>query len=252
MESLYAYIPTDRRVALAQGSELPDRTSGAALFADISGFTPLTEALVRALGPQRGAEELSRWLNKIYDAFITEVDNYRGSVLAFSGDAITCWFDDQGDENLKSKPEASTAFRATTCALAIQQTMQQFSQVEVSGAGNATLAIKVVVTVGPARRFLIGDPSIQLIDVLAGETIYRLAYGEHLTKQGEVLLDQPAIAALGEQINVVEWRDDPESGMRFAVVDSLNTFVDKNPWTQSALRIVERRSDPSLVAATGI
>ena len=55
MESLIAYIPTDRRQALARGLELPDLTTGAALFADISGFTPLTEALVQALGPQRGA-----------------------------------------------------------------------------------------------------------------------------------------------------------------------------------------------------
>ena len=50
MESLVAYIPTDRRHALARGSDLPDLTTGAALFADISGFTPLTEALVQALG----------------------------------------------------------------------------------------------------------------------------------------------------------------------------------------------------------
>ena len=33
---------------------MPDRVRGAALFADISGFTPLTEALAKELGPQRG------------------------------------------------------------------------------------------------------------------------------------------------------------------------------------------------------
>ena len=55
-ESPQAYIPTDRRHALARGVDLPRRTDGAALFADISGFTPLTEALVNALGPQRGAD----------------------------------------------------------------------------------------------------------------------------------------------------------------------------------------------------
>ena len=54
-----AYIARDRRVALAQGVELPDRVFGAALFADISGFTPLTEALAAELGPERGAEELT-------------------------------------------------------------------------------------------------------------------------------------------------------------------------------------------------
>ena len=120
MESLYAYIPTDRRYALAHGSALPDRTAGAALFADISGFTPLTEALVLALGPQRGAEELTGWLNKIYDALVTQIESYRGSVISFSGDAMTCWFDDQAQEYITPHPNTSSVLRATACALAIQ------------------------------------------------------------------------------------------------------------------------------------
>ena len=52
------YSPIDRRHALARGQTLPERAEGAALFADISGFTPLTEALALELGPKRGAEEL--------------------------------------------------------------------------------------------------------------------------------------------------------------------------------------------------
>src|SRR5690349_1451054 len=157
MEALYAYIPTDRRYALARGLDLPDHPSGAALFADISGFTPLTDALVEALGPQRGSEELTRWLNEIYDALLSEVESYRGSVISFSGDAITCWFDD-GQSTIAS------VLRATACALAMQQAMQRFAQVDIPQAGIVSLAIKVVIAVGPARRFLIGDPAIQLVD----------------------------------------------------------------------------------------
>ena len=56
MEAYQAYIPIDRRHALEHGQDLPEHTIGAALFTDISGFTALTEALVNALGPQRGAE----------------------------------------------------------------------------------------------------------------------------------------------------------------------------------------------------
>src|SRR5258707_1278125 len=52
MELPESYIPIDRRLAIARGADLPVRTSGAALFADISGFTPLTETLTRELGPQ--------------------------------------------------------------------------------------------------------------------------------------------------------------------------------------------------------
>ena len=78
MEPLAAYLPLDRRHALAHGRDLPDRTQGTALFADISGFTPLTESLLNALGPQRGAEELSRHLNTLFDAIIAKVDRYGG------------------------------------------------------------------------------------------------------------------------------------------------------------------------------
>ena len=104
---------------------------------------------------------------------------------------------------LEPQPKTSTAFRATACALAMQRAMQQFAQVDMPEAGVVSLAIKVVVTVGPARRFLIGDPTIQLVDVLAGETLYRLANGEHLAERGEVLLDQPTIDALGGQMQRV-------------------------------------------------
>ena len=94
-----AYIPRDRRQALYAGVAMPDRVEGAALFADISGFTPLTESLLQDLGPQRGAEELSRQLNLVYDALIAELHRFGGSVISFSGDAITCWLD--GDDGFR-------------------------------------------------------------------------------------------------------------------------------------------------------
>ena len=76
MESPKVYIPMDRRHALAQGGILPEWAEGSALFADISGFTPLTEALALELGPRRGAEELTRHLNQVYNAVITELHQY--------------------------------------------------------------------------------------------------------------------------------------------------------------------------------
>lgn len=51
MDTFAAYIPIDRRLALWQGISLPDTAVGAALFADISGFTPLTERLALLFGP---------------------------------------------------------------------------------------------------------------------------------------------------------------------------------------------------------
>jgi class 3 adenylate cyclase len=114
MEALDVYIPIDRRQAIARGKDLPDRARGAALFADISGFTPLTEALVQELGPQRGAEELARQLNRVYDALIAEVHRYGGSVIGFSGDAITCWFDDDPSTSSGQVPSTSSGQAPST------------------------------------------------------------------------------------------------------------------------------------------
>jgi class 3 adenylate cyclase len=53
------YLPQDRLRALARNESLQDRTSRAALFAHISGFTALTEDLRITLGPRCAAEELT-------------------------------------------------------------------------------------------------------------------------------------------------------------------------------------------------
>ncbi len=112
--NLATYLPQDRVRALARDEQLPDRTTGSALFADISGFTSLTEALKNAIGTRRGAEELTHNLDTIFTNLIAEVETNGGSVLGFAGDAITCWFDDA---------DGRAAPRATACAFAMQTAM---------------------------------------------------------------------------------------------------------------------------------
>ena len=212
------YVPEDRRQALARGVSLPDHATGTALFVDISGFTPLTETLAREYGPQRGAEELTVILNRVYDALITVLHRYGGSAIGFSGDAMTCWFD--GDD----------ARRATACGLAMQMAMEQFSRVPGPGNSTFSLAVKAAVASGPVRRFLVGDPQIQVIDTLAGTTLDRLAEVEHHAQKGEVVLDQAAYQALAELASLAEQRRDEESGETFYVVNALRRPVAPQPW----------------------
>jgi adenylate cyclase len=217
-DSASIYIPMDRRHALAAGMSLPDRTLGAALFADISGFTPLTEALAQELGRRRGAEELTKQLNIIYGGLIAEVTRYHGSVIGFSGDAITCWLD--GDDGR----------RATACALSMQQVMKQFSTVNTPSGLSIPLAIKVAIAAGPARRFRVGDPEIKYWDVLAGATLYRLAAAEHEADRDEVVVSAEVVENLNDCLQVSEWRDGEEPGTRFAVIERLNETVETEPW----------------------
>src|SRR5690242_13076204 len=150
MEVLSAYVPMDRRQAMRRGGSIPDHARGAALFADISGFTPLTEALDRALGPRRGAEALTRQLNQIYDALIFEVERYGGSVIGFAGDSITCWFsenDERGTMNDEGPDVDVTSsfiahrssFQAVACALAMQAAMQPFAAIALPGGATTAL-----------------------------------------------------------------------------------------------------------------
>lgn len=219
LERLLAFIPMDRRQAMAQGENLPDRTWGTALFADISGFTPLTEALVKELGRQRGAEELTQQLNSVYGTLINQVHRYRGSVITFSGDAITCWFNEDN------------GLRAVSCALAMQQEMVAFRQVQTPAGTAVSLAIKIGITTGPVRRFLIGDPRIQLVDVLAGATLDHMAAAEKHAEKGEIVLGPSTTASLKDLISVADWREDPETQTCFAVIHGLLTDTEaSDPW----------------------
>jgi predicted ATPase/class 3 adenylate cyclase len=230
MELPETYIPIDRRLAIARGLDLPARTRGAALFADISGFTPLTEMLARELGPQRGAEELSRQLIVIYSALIAQVEQYRGSVISFSGDAITCWFDESGGLGDGALPASPASLRALACAMAMQEALSYFATVETPSGASVTLAIKVAVAAGPVRRFLIGDPEIQLIDVLAGATLSRLGAAEQYAEKGEVVISAEVAAQLAGDLIIQEWRAGETQGQRFAVVAGLALAAPAEPW----------------------
>ncbi len=219
-EPLSVYIPMDRRQALVHGNQLTTHGNGASLFADISGFTPLSEALEKELGHQRGAEELTRILNQVYGKLIGEVHQYQGSVVGFSGDAITCYFDE--DDGL----------HAVTCALRMQEAMSQYETILTSTGSKFPLAVKVAVVTGPVRRFLVGDPQIQNIEVLAGETIDILASGEHLAEPGEVLIHEDLFDRFKERISGLDERSEAGMGGSFYVVAGLDDPLPPEPWIE--------------------
>ncbi len=212
VDLLTTYLPMDRRQALAAGDSLPDRETASVLFADIAGFTPLTEALVSSLGPRRGAEELTRLLNTVYTELVSRVHDFGGSVVCFIGDAlVSCFNDDPG-------------LRALACALQMQRSMEKFQTVPTPQGGAVSLATKAAVAAGPVRRFLVGNPEVQLLDLLAGATLDRLAEAEHLAGRGEVIAASEVARRAGSQLAMDEWRG------QFGVVGELKEPVLPIPW----------------------
>ena len=217
LEPFVSYIPMDRRQALADGANLGHRATGAVLFADISGFTPLTAILYKELGPQRGAEELDRLLNHIYDALIGRIHHFRGSVTGFSGDAVTGWFN--GDDGLW----------ATACALEMQEIMAQIGDVILPSGSTLPLAIRAAVTAGHVRRLIAGDPQVQLIDTIAGDTLDRAISAEKLAGSGEVIVGPEVLKHLDGHVRLGDSQID-DSGQTFAVIQALSEPVQGRPW----------------------
>ena len=182
--SLSAQLPIDRLLSLMTGEPLPARCSGAVLFADLVGFTPLTKELARLLGPRLGAEQLTRHLNEVYGVVIAEVHRFGGTVVDFSGDAVTCWFDD-----LRPSSASNGVHRALTCGLEMQRALQQLADLALPDGTAMRMSLKVAIAAGPAWRGAIGDPRRRLVDVLAGETVTRTAAAERVSRAGEVVLE---------------------------------------------------------------
>lgn len=194
IERLLAYLPPDRATAVLGGTPLPASDAGAVLFSDISGFTPLTEAVIARYGPRQGGEEFTDRLNAVYDALISEVVAYGGSIVGFAGDAMLVWF--SGDDGAL----------AVTAGLAMQRAMGQFARVVLPGGETVSLGMKVAVATGTVRRFQVGNPSIQYLDILAGEVMERVAACEGVARRGEITVAAATVRQLGARLAVREWR----------------------------------------------
>src|SRR6185369_1754982 len=90
-ELLASYVPKliqNRVIANPSPIEAPvaEELQAAVLFADISGFTRLTERMAEK-GPS-GVEAMARILNEYFGQLIDIIHAYGGDVVKFAGDAV--------------------------------------------------------------------------------------------------------------------------------------------------------------------
>lgn len=97
LTSLASFVPQTIRRFLQQNAHLDDAAFKApmrqdiqtvALFADVSGFTELSESLA-SKGPI-GSEELGYYLNKHFELMGSIIGKSGGDVFKFAGDAMVC------------------------------------------------------------------------------------------------------------------------------------------------------------------
>ena len=110
---------------------------GAMLFADISGFTALSERL-RAESGQQGCERLNAIINQFFDQIIGKCLAHGGDVVKFAGDAMFVVFRALDASDQQGIELTAAAIRAAACAVDVMALDGQ--QVEAGGTTTRTVA----------------------------------------------------------------------------------------------------------------
>jgi class 3 adenylate cyclase len=122
-EVIARFVPgrVARHPLLAAPLESPhtERADGAVLFADISGFTALSEDLARS-GAQAG-EELTAILNDYFGRLTSIIDSHGGDLVKFADDALLALWPGSSDE-----AQLAATWRAAHCAREIQQLLRAY------------------------------------------------------------------------------------------------------------------------------
>jgi class 3 adenylate cyclase/tetratricopeptide (TPR) repeat protein len=192
-ELLASYVPR-----LIQNRVIVDKTpieapvsedfQAAILFADISGFTRLTEHLAER-GPS-GVETLARVLNEYFGQVIDIVHEYGGDVVKFAGDAvIAVWniVSDSGEADSASRADQwQWTMRATECALAIRQRLANYK------AEDEQLYLKLAIGSGVITAVHVGGVFNRWEFLLTGSPLVELGIANSLAKAGDIIITPSA------------------------------------------------------------
>jgi class 3 adenylate cyclase/tetratricopeptide (TPR) repeat protein len=182
------------RVALEWDDEVPDRAwqsvDATLVFADISGFTALTERLARR--GRIGAEELIETLNRVFGAMLDMAAIRGGELLKFGGDALLFTF--RGEDH---------TLRACRSAVDMRQALREAAKVPTS-VGKLRLSMSVGIHSGPVDFFLVGAPTRELL--ILGPAATATAEAEHAAVAGQILITASTAAKLPP--NSTELRED--------------------------------------------
>ncbi|KAM6111150.1 adenylate cyclase type 10 [Pterocles gutturalis] len=150
--------------------------TGVLLFADVSGFTPLTEKLVLRSGVERGTDELVRVLNGFLHDVLEDILVFGGDILKFAGDAVLVLWKSGTMDQVK------TISLVLQCSLQIQKKHRHY---------NKLVDHKITVKIGSVRLLTVGDKRKEYF-VIYGEALNDVSEAESHAKAGEVILSESA------------------------------------------------------------
>jgi class 3 adenylate cyclase/tetratricopeptide (TPR) repeat protein len=178
---LSRYLP---RTAIAWLAEEPDRPAraidGSLVFADVSGFTALSERLAKQ--GRIGAEILADTISACFTRLLAAAYSNGGSLLKFGGDALLLMF--TGDDHVR---------RACHAAIGMRRELRGLGPID-GARGRTRLRMSVGVHTGTIDLFLVGDSDLDLI--VTGPAATEVVRMEAIADKGEIVVSSAVAAHL--------------------------------------------------------
>lgn len=229
---LLTHIP-DQVIAFNQFSRMPATKEyiGVVLFADVSGFTALTEkysSLQTTGGGTTGTDKLSATLNAYIGKIVQEIIQRGGDIVKFAGDAILAtWKCSEIGHNTKN-----ILNKAINCSVDIQKKCDN----HLTDVG-VLLRVKLAIAVGKMCLTYVGVPDNKHFD-LSGAAIDLVGETEKRATPGSIILSQMSWANCDQKLFNVE---SLENGEFFRVVTDSQTssnLVEKKNLAISASKMM--------------
>ena len=175
--TLAPFVPRALLARLARPIEvLAETVDCTMVFADVSGFTRLSERLARR--GNEGGEQLVDVINVCFTALLAEAYGRGGSLVKFGGDAMVLLFYDQ-------QRNQEHTLRACGAAAAMRRRLREVGRVRV-GDSNVVLRMSVGVHSGGYGMFVIGGSHREFLIGGAGTT--KIVALEAAASAGQILL----------------------------------------------------------------
>ncbi|KYO24355.1 adenylate cyclase type 10 isoform D [Alligator mississippiensis] len=149
---------------------------GVLLFADISGFTALTEKFSMDTSMEHGADQLTQTLNHYVGDIVEEVLIHGGDILNFAGDALLALW----------RVERVHLSHIITLALQCSLSIQEAYGVRETEVGQE-LRVKIGLSAGHISKVVVGDNKHQYFLVI-GRAVDEVRLAQSLANASEVIL----------------------------------------------------------------
>ena len=252
---LASYVPRLIQKRVAQNptpidAPLAKELLAVVMFADISGFTALTERLAEK--GAAGVEKLARILNDYFGQLIEVVYEYGGDVVKFGGDAVIAVWPVNGHavpDQTQGEPAPHTekeqrqqTLRAVECAFKVRERLLHYQ------ADGSVLDLKFSLGTGRVWESHIGGIFNRWEFVLVGKPLIEIGAANHLAQPGDIIAAPSAWELIQRDCDAEPFAFTPEPGKEARVAARLQTLKKSlpfsAPWNEDALRF-----DDSIQAA---